>query len=86
MMPTKMLSPEAAEAIRARRAFTNDHLIGAHTKGGTYVLASKGKWNDNGKPRDLLAILPSDIGQGQVLALYIAVNPELIAEVESALA
>lgn len=80
-----MIDPEMAAAIRDRRAHSNDHLIAAHTKGGTYVIASSGKWNDNGKPRDLIAILPGDLGQGQVIALYVAVNPELVAEVEALL-
>lgn len=80
-----MIDPEMAAAIRDRRAHSNDHLIAAHTKGGTYVIASSGKWNDNGKPRDLIAILPGDLGQGQVIALYVAVNPALVAEVETLL-
>ena len=76
-------SPEQAEAIRERRGFATDHFIAATTNGGTYILASSGKWNDSNLPRDLLAILPGDLGQGRVLALYIAVNPDLIAEVEA---
>lgn len=84
--PSDTLSPEFAEAIRERRGFTNDHLIAAHTKGGTYVIASTGRWNDNGKPRDLVAILPGDLGQGQVLKLYIAVDPAFVAELEAVLA
>lgn len=76
-----IFTPEQAEAIRERRGFATDHVIATTTKGGTYVIASSGKWNDNGMPRDLLAVLPGDLGQGRVLALYIAVSPDLIAEV-----
>ena len=85
-MSTSTLSPEFIEAIRERRAIKNDHLIAAHTKGGTYVIASSGRWNDNGRPRDLVAILPGDLGQGQVLKLYVAVSPAFVAELEAALA
>lgn len=84
--PSDTLSPEFIEAIRERRAIKNDHFIAAHTKGGTYVIASSGRWNDNGRPRDLVAILPGDLGQGQVLKLYVAVNPAFVAELEAALA
>lgn len=80
-----MLTPELGAAIRERRGFKTDHLIATYTKGGTYVIASAGKWNDNGKPRDLVAILPGNLGQGRVLALYIAVNPALVAEIEAVL-
>lgn len=85
-MSSTIPSPEFAEAIRERRAFKDQNLIAAHTKGGTYVLASSGRWNDNGRPRDLLAILPGNLGQGQVLKLYVAVNPDLVDEVEATLA
>lgn len=80
-----IFTPEQATAIRERRGFATDHVIATTTKGGTYVIASSGKWNDSGLPRDLLAILPGDLGQGRVLALYIAVSPDLIAEVEAIL-
>lgn len=80
-----MLTPELAAAIRERRGFKTDRLIATYTKGGTYVIASAGQWNDSGKPRDLVAILPGDLGQGRVLALYVAVNPALLAEIEAAL-
>lgn len=83
---TPIITPEQAEAIRGRRGFATDYLIAATTNGGTYILASSGKLNDSNLPRDLLAILPGDLGQGRVLALYIAVSPGLIAEVEAIIA
>lgn len=86
VIPSDTLSPEFAKAIRDRRGFTDDHLLAARTRGGTYVIASAGRWNDNGKPRDLVAILPRDLGQGQVLKLYVAVNPAFVAELEAVLA
>lgn len=85
-MSSTILSLEFAEAIRERRAFKDANLIAAHTKGGTYVLASSGRWNDSGRPRDLLAILPGNLGQGQVLKLYVGVSPDLVDEVEATLA
>lgn len=36
---------------------------------------------DSGKPRDLIAILPGDLGQGAVLQLSITTNPNLVREV-----
>lgn len=85
-MPTPYFTPEQTQLLRERKAFTTPHLIVSHTKGGTYVLASNGKWNDNGKPRDLLAVLPGDLGHGHVLQLWVSVSPELMAEVEAATA
>ena len=84
--PCQIFTDKQLEAIRERRGFVTPHLIATVTKGGTYIIASSGRWNDNGRPRDLVAILPGDLGQGRVLALYIAVNPALIAELEAALA
>lgn len=74
-----------AEKIRQRKPFTDSLAVGYWTKGGTYIIASNGKWRDDGKPRDLLAILPGDLGHGQVIQLYIAVAPEFVAEVERVL-
>lgn len=85
-MSQTILSLEFVEAIRERRAFKDPNLIAAYTKGGTYVLASSGRWNDSGRPRDLLAILPGNLGQGQVLKLYVGVSPDLVDEVEAAIA
>ena len=88
-MPTSnapYFTAEQVEALRERRGFTTPHIIAAHTKGGTYVIASKGQWNDNGKPRDLLAILPGDLGQGQIIRLHVATSDRLIEEVEAAIA
>lgn len=55
------------------------------TKGGTVMVASDGRGTDSGQARDLLAILPADCGQGRVLVLWPAVNPELVAALEKAL-
>lgn len=77
----RIFTTEQLEAIRERRGFTTPHLIATRTKGGTYVIASSGKWNDDGKPRDLLAVLPGDLGQGVVIQLYVAASPDLVAEV-----
>lgn len=73
-------------AIRERRGFVGTHVMGTTTRGGTYIIASLAKWNDSGHPRDLLAVLPGDLGHGRVLPLYIAVGPDLVTEVEEILA
>jgi hypothetical protein len=77
----RIFTPDQLEAIRERRGFTTPHLVATHTKGGTYVIASSGRWNDDGKPRDLLAVLPGDLGQGVVIQLYVGASPDLMAEV-----
>lgn len=81
-----LITDEMTSAIAERRPHHNDHLIAAYTNGGTYVIASTERWNDSGKPRDLLAILPGDIGQGQVIRLYIAVSDEFVAAIEAIVA
>lgn len=59
------------------------------TAGGTYVIASRGIWNDNGKPRDLVAILPSgvmDFGMdSRVMQLNVAVNTDFLDALREAL-
>lgn len=77
-----LLPDELAEAIRARRPIKTEWTDCYRTRGGTYVIASNGRQSDSGKPRDLLAILPSDVGQGAVLKLWMAVNPDFVAAVE----
>lgn len=81
----KMIGESIAKAIRERLPFIDSSLIGYLSKGGTYMLASRGRWNDNGKRRDLAAILPGDLGQGQVISLYIGTNPQLVDELQGIL-
>ena len=50
------------------------------TKGGTWVLASKGIYNDDGRPHDLVAVLQD----GSVLPLRPTVNPELVQQLTDA--
>lgn len=80
------LTDDECEAIRMRRPFNGPYVSGYFTKGGSFVLANRGMWNDNGKPRDLALILPADLGKGQVIPLYVAVNPDFIAELEAVFA
>lgn len=80
-----ILPPHAVENIRARRLYDSGWTIGYLTKGGTYIIASNGSTTDSGQPRDLLAILPGDVGQGAVLILWVAVGPQLVDEVVAAL-
>lgn len=77
------LTHDDIASIRDRRPFAGHVVTGYLSKGGTYIIANRGIWNDNGKPRDLVVILPGDLGSGRVIPLYIAVNPEFIAELEA---
>jgi len=62
-------------AIINRKPHNGDQLVSYITKGGTYVIASAGRWNDNGLPRDLAAI-----GRfGDVVALTPTAAPEFLA-------
>lgn len=75
-----------ADAIEARATGAFDAFLTIYvTKGGTLIIASRGSVTDSGKPRDLAAILPADLGAGRVLPLWLAVNPELITGLEAAL-
>jgi hypothetical protein len=82
------LHPEVLERIRNRSAFAQpiQQLTGYWTQGGTYVIASAGYATDSGDPRDLVAILPGDLGQGRVVPLYIGTNPAVVAYLETELA
>lgn len=77
-------TPESLQACAERRPFSTPFLFGMRTHGGTYIVATVGKWNDDGHPRDLLAVLPGGLtadlgGHGPVVALSILVNPDLLA-------
>lgn len=81
---SKLISPEAIAKIKARKPYgaaEDTWTIGYLTKGGTYIVASNGRQSDSGKPRDLVAITPFG-----VQSIWIAVNPDFIAELERALA
>lgn len=77
-----ILTAATADAIRGRRPFLVGSLMGYTTHGGTYMLATPAPWTDDGYRRDLVAILPGDLGHGRVLPLYVGVNPALVDEVE----
>ena len=61
-------------AIRQRQPYTTGQSIGRMTKGGTYIITSTALVNDDGKPRDLIAITRL----GDVLALWPLANLEPI--------
>ena len=48
------------------------------TEGGTYIIACSPKLTDDGKPHDLVAILPAALGGTRVIPLRPTVNPDLI--------
>ncbi|WP_426734437.1 hypothetical protein [Glutamicibacter sp. 2E12] len=54
------------------------------TAGGTYVLASRGIWNDSGKPHDLVAIVPGLLGSGRVVPLDLSVNDDFVTALREA--
>lgn len=72
-----------ADAALTRTTGTLDHATFAYVSdGGTWMLASHPRWNDDGKPHDLAAVLRD----GTVLALRPTVNPELIQQLREAFA
>lgn len=84
-MHLDFITPVVAERIRKRQPVTKSHdphLIAYRSKGGTYIIGSNGAQGDSGKPRDLAAILPGNLGQGRVIQLYISAHPDLIRELE----
>ena len=56
-------------------------VMGYPTKGGTYMIATAGRATDSGRPRDLVAIDPA----GNVHQVWVAVNPDFIAELKELL-
>lgn len=74
------LAPELKEAIRTATPAKTSQADTYITKGGTFMIASPAKWNDSGKPQDLIAI-----GRfGEVLALSPTVNPDFVEAVKEA--
>lgn len=55
------------------------------TDGGTYVIASDPKVNDDDVPHDLLGVLPMPLEGSRVVVLRPTVNPELVTALRSAL-
>lgn len=49
------------EQIIARKPFTSVQVKGYKTRGGSYIIASCGIANDDGKDRDLMAITPHGV-------------------------
>lgn len=76
------ITPIQVQAIRERRIFDEGWLCGYVTPGGTYMVATPGCYTDDGRKRDLCAILPSDIGNGRVVPVWIAVNPDVVEFLE----
>lgn len=91
MPTTKEYISRLADIVRHVAAKDADlhHLdiwtIVYRTKGGTVIVASSGTGNDNGQPRDLMAVLPMDLGQGRVIPLYIGTNPDVVRELSAEL-
>lgn len=83
----RIFTPKELRLIRERQTFDTHFAMGYTTAGGTYIVASTGVQSDSRQPpRDLVAILPGDLGQVQLLTLYVAVNPQVIEEIAEALA
>lgn len=71
------------EKIRDRKPFRDERDVqGYLTRGGTYVIASQGKTSDSGKPRDLIAVVPGERFQFEVVLLWPAVHPDFVHQVE----
>lgn len=72
------LPEELRNAIISASEVETSAAITYISEGGTYLIASPGLWNDDGKPRDLIAI-----GYfGDVIALSPTVNPDFIEAVK----
>lgn len=82
---TPKTAAEMAAHARARTPFRDLYLDGYVTTGGTYMIATRGRWTDNGKPRDLAAILPVRLEGTRVFPMYVAVDPDLINELRELL-
>jgi hypothetical protein len=82
---SQLLPVEIVEAIRARRPFRDPQLMGYVSLGGTYMVASPPGVTDHGYRRDLIAVLPGDLGHGRVVPLYLGTNPDVVAFLEEAL-
>lgn len=76
------IADELKPRIVARESFTSPWIIAYTTKGGTYMIASNGKWNDSGKPRDLMAVR----ADGTALVLRPTVDPDFVNELRALLA
>ncbi|HEU5046104.1 MAG TPA: hypothetical protein VFT75_18435 [Nocardioidaceae bacterium] len=77
-MTTQPLPPEVVDAIRDRVPFNNAQLRGDFTMGGSYIVSSPARVNDDNRRHDLLLVLPVDLGSGRVIPLRFNVNPELV--------
>ena len=81
------LTPTAREAIANRKPYRGEDdpfTIGYRSAGGTYMIASKGKWNDSSRPRDLIAIVEMISGTRAIPCTPL-VNPDFLAAVVAAL-
>lgn len=77
---------ELADAVEAayrqatpRTVKVSVWVIVYRTAGGTVIVASSDRGNDNGLPRDLMAVLSGPLEHGRVLPLYIGTNPEVVS-------
>lgn len=66
------LQPELAEAVRNRQPVESAVAITYITEGGTYMIASPSKWNDDNRPHDLIAVLADN----SIHVMRPTVNPE----------
>ena len=75
-------------AVEARATGGLDYGTLAYvTDGGTYMIASSPRLNDDGRAHDLIAVLPAAFGDdhSRVLVLRPTVNPALVAALRAAL-
>lgn len=76
-----VLSEKAQQKIRRAEPMgkhDDPQVFAYYTRGGTYIIASHALWNDDDKPKDLIAINR----YGNLIQLSPTVSPELVAEVE----
>lgn len=74
------------DAAQSRTTGQLDPFTTAYiTEGGTWIVASDGRSNDDGGAHDLLAVVPANIEDTRVLPLRVTVNPDLIQALRDAL-
>lgn len=65
---------EALESVGTRRFCRVGDVIVYTTQGGSAMVASDGKYNDDGRPHDLVAVTPF----GEVVQVRPTANPDLV--------
>lgn len=84
-----MSHPQFTHIVDAAQSRTTGQIdpftVAYITHGGTWVVASDGRGNDDGADHDLLAVIPASVEGTRVLPLRVTVNPDLVNFLREAL-